>query len=493
MEVQSLIPFLVPAIPSVCAYSIFLAGKSNSLKRYLCLTGAILQFLITFFIVISWELKGVIYVTKALPFLPGIGLLYRADPLGLSFSFTLLFLWIIAAVYTLEYMKEEEHSTRFFGFFSLCVAATTGVAFSGNLITLFFVYEALTICSYPLIVHRETPESLRAGKKYLIYAFMGEILILLAIVITQYLTGTISLDKFGILTLSQGRVVLYALFALYIIGFGVKATIIPFHGWLPSCYVAPIPVSALLHSVIVVNVGVFGILRVVYNVFGVELMKELGLGFILACLAAFTIIAGSIMALLQDNLKKRLAYSTVSQMSYIILGAALLAPAAAIASIIHITNHAFQKIIMFFVVGAIEKKTGKQNISELTGIGYQMPVSMACFTVAALGFIGIPLLAGFITKWYLFTGVFQANQSIFAVVIFISSLLNAVCWLPIVSRAYFKGSSQKEIKIDEVCYGLLCPIIIGTIGIVWLGILSDMPGMPVSLALVAVQNIFGIK
>lgn len=490
MEVKSLLPFLVPAISSICAYFVFLVGRSDFLRKFLCLSCSILQFLATL-LMIPWALKGVIYVTNSIPFLPGIGLFYRADIIGLSFAALLSFLWIIATVYTFEYMEEEENKTRFFGFFSLCVAATSGIAFSGNLITLLFVYEALTVCSYPLIVHRETPEALKAGKKYLVYALIGGISILLAIAMTYHLTGTINLGKSGILNLSHGRTVLYVLFALYIIGFGVKSAIIPLHGWLPSCYVAPIPVSTLLHSVVVVKVGVFGILRVVYSVFGVELMKELGLGPILAYIAAFTIIAGSTMALFQDNLKRRLAYSTISQLSYIILGAALLTPAAAIASIIHIVNHAFQKITMFFAAGAIEKKTGKQNISELTGIGYQMPLTMTAFTVAALGLIGVPLSAGFITKWYLSLGAFQADQVIFVGVILISSLLNAFCWLPIISRAFFRGAPRQKIKMDEVHWTLLCPIIICVLAVVLLGIFSEMPGMPASLASVAVRNIFG--
>jgi len=490
MEVQSTMPVLVPTFSSVCAYLVFLTGRSNFLRKFFYLTASISQFLVSL-LMIPGILRGEVYVSKSIPFLPGLGLFYRVDALGLFFIIIISFLWIITSIYSLEYMKPEEHLNRFFGFFALCVAASAGITFAGNLITLFFVYEALTVCSYPLVVHKGTPEALKAGRKYLIYAFMGGTSILLAIGITYHLTGTTALDKLGILTLSQGRVILYLLFTLYIMGFGVKAVIMPLHSWLPSAMSAPTPISAMFHGASIVNVGAFGILRVIYNVFGVELMKELGLGPVLAYLASFTIIAGSIIALLQDNLKKRLAYSTISQVSYTILGAALLTPAAAIGGIINVASQAFQKITMFFVAGIIEKRTGKQNISELAGIGYQLPIAMGGFTIAALGFIGVPLLAGFISKWYLFLGAFQAHQLIFVGVFLIGSLLNAAYWLPIIFQAYFKGSPQKRVEKNEAHWALLYPIILTASGVLVLGVLAEMPGLPLSVARVVVQNVFG--
>jgi multicomponent Na+:H+ antiporter subunit D len=388
-------------------------------------------------------------------------------------------------------MEPEHSKVRFFGFFALCVSTTVGLAFSENLLTLLLFYEMLTICTYPLVIHEETREAMRAGRKYLVYTLMGGAFVMLATTLTFHYAGTLTLSQPGILSLESGAPALTGLFICFMLGFGVKSAIMPLHGWLPSAMVAPTPVSALLHAVAVVKAGVFGILRVVYNVFGVDVLSELGLGQWLAAIAGFTIITASVIALLQDNLKRRLAYSTISQLSYIVLGAALLTPYAAMAAIVHIANQAFSKITMFFVAGAIQRTTGKTSIREMAGIGRQMPYTMTAFTIAALSFVGVPLFAGFITKWHLSLGALDAGQWAYVVILIVSAFLNAGYWLPIVYTAFFKPSQEGTI-VKEAHWTLLIPTLVCAVYVILLGSFADVKGLPLSLAEAAVQFVFGI-
>jgi multicomponent Na+:H+ antiporter subunit D len=401
-------------------------------------------------------------------------------------------LWLITTVYAIGYMEPEHAKVRFFGFFALCVSTTVGLAFSENLLTLLLFYEMLTICTYPLVIHEETREAMRAGRKYLVYTLVGGAFVMLATTVTFQFAGTLTLSRPGILSMESGRTGLTLLFVCFMVGFGVKSAIMPLHGWLPSAMVAPTPVSALLHAVAVVKAGVFGVLRVVYNVYGVDVLEQLGVGHYLAALAAFTILMASVLALLQDNFKRRLAYSTVSQLSYIILGAALLAPHAAMAAIVHIANQAFSKITMFFVAGSIQRTTGKTSIRELGGIGRQMPYTMTAFSIAALSFIGLPLFAGFITKWYLSLGALEAGQPVYVVVLILSAFLNAGYWLPIIYAAFFRPSDDGETKIKEAHWTLLIPTLVCAVYVILLGSFAEVKGMPLSLAEAAVQFVFGI-
>ncbi len=300
-----------------------------------------------------------------------------------------------------------------------------------------------------------------------------------------------TLSQPGILTMEAGRTTLTILFVCLVAGFGVKAAIMPLHGWLPNAMVAPTPVSALLHAVAVVKVGAFGVLRTIYNVFGVDLLQELGVCDWLAALAAFTIIAASVIAIFQDNFKRRLAYSTISQLSYIVLGAALLSPFAATAAIAHIANQAFSKITMFFVAGSIQRTTGKTAIHEFAGIGYRMPYTRGAFTVAALSFIGIPLFAGFVTKWYLSLGALESGQWVYALVMLGSSLLNAAYWLPVIYIAFFK-SSREGAPVHEAHWTMLGPTLLCAAYVLLLGMTVSVPGMPFALAQAAVTFVFGM-
>lgn len=285
---------------------------------------------------------------------------------------------------------------------------------------------------------------------------------------------------------------LLPIFLTLVLGFGVKAAIMPLHGWLPTAMVAPTPVSALLHAVAVVKAGVFGLLRVIYNVFGVDLLRDLGYAAWLAGFAVFTIVVASLLALAQDNLKRRLAYSTISQLSYIVLAAALMTPLAALAAIVHIANQAFAKITMFFVAGAIERTTGRTQVHELAGIGRQMPWTMAAFSVAALSFIGVPLFAGFVTKWYLSLGGLQAGAWWVVGLMALSGLLNAAYWLPILYLAWFKHSEQSPARVREAPALLLVPTLIAAAYVLLLGTTARVPGMPYSLAEAVVRFVTGM-
>ncbi len=491
MDVVDIRAVIAPVISLACAGLVIAFGRSAFWRGFWSLSAAALKLAVVLSM-LPGSLRGIVYTWDVVEFTRGIGLGFRADALGMFFALVSSTLWVITTIYAIGYMRDEHEQRRFFSFFALCVSTTVGISFAANMLTLFLFYEMLTVCTYPLVIHEETPEALRAGRKYLAYTLTGGACVLVASAITYTLTGSLSFASTGIFGPNAGWGVLLLIFGLFIGGFGVKAAIMPLHGWLPSAMVAPTPVSALLHAVAVVKAGAFGILRVIYCIFGVELLGRLGFTQPLAWIATFSIIAGSVMAMMQDNLKRRLAYSTISQLSYIVLGASLLTPYGATAAIVHIANQAFPKITMFFVAGAIQRKTGKTKVSELTGIGHQMPYTMGAFTVAALSFIAVPLFAGFITKWFLSLGALQADAWWFVIVMVISSLLNATYWLPIVYIAFFKDPEGEMRSVGHAPPILLAPIIICAVYVVLLGVTSEVPGMPLSLAEAAVRFVFGM-
>jgi multicomponent Na+:H+ antiporter subunit D len=491
MEVVDLRIVLAPAISFACAALVFLLGARDVWRRLFTLTAAVVKFAVILSM-LPGSLAGTVYVYRAAHFLPGVDIAFRADSLGMFFALVSSTLWVLTTVYAIGYMQGRHERVRFFGFFSLCVSTTVGIAFAENLLTLFLFYEVLTICTYPLVIHDETSEALKAGRKYLAYTLLGGVLILAGTIIVKHLAGTLTFSRPGIFPAGTAGPMLAAAFITLVAGFGIKAAIMPLHGWLPTAMVAPTPVSALLHAVAVVKAGVFALLRVIYNIFGVDLLGQLGYAGWLAWLAAFTIIAASVIALAQDNLKRRLAYSTISQLSYIVLAAALLTPLAAMAAIVHIANQAFAKITMFFVAGAIQRTTGKTHVHELAGIGRAMPLTMGAFTVAALSFIGVPLFAGFVTKWHLSLGALQAGAWWFVLLMIASSLLNAAYWLPILYLAWFRRPAGPPQVFREAPGMLLVPTLISAAYVLLLGISARVPGMPFSLAQAAVRFVTGI-
>lgn len=389
---------------------------------------------------VAWLVMGVAggaaYETR-LELVPGLHLLLRVDALALLFVGLSSFLWLVTTVYAITYFGNGPDLSRFFGFFNLCVTATTGIALSGSLITFFVFYELLTLATWPLVVHKGDRRSLAAGRAYLGYTLAGSAVLLLGIVWLEGMSGPV---EFALPATFEGidNASLRAIFALCVLGLGVKAALVPLHGWLPRAMAAPAPVSALLHAVAVVKAGAFGIVRFVYDVYGIERVAELSLGPPLALAASFTILYGSMRALAQRDIKRRLAYSTVSQVSYIVLGASLAGPFATIGGLVHLVHQGLMKITLFFAAGALDQRLGIRSIEQLDGAGRRMPLTMFAFSVAALGMIGIPPVAGFVSKWYLGIGGLQGGQPWVIAVLAGSSLLNAAYFLPLLYRAWFK-------------------------------------------------------
>jgi multicomponent Na+:H+ antiporter subunit D len=371
--------------------------------------------------------------------LPGLGLAFEVEPLGMLFGLVASFLWLVTSIYSIGYMRanKEKNQTRFYACFALALACTMGVAFAGNMFTLFIFYEALTISTYPLVTHSGSEEARRSGRIYLgLLLFTSIGFQLFAILWTWVLTGTLDFREGGILANEASDAVLGILLVLYIFGIG-KAAIMPFHRWLPAAMVAPTPVSALLHAVAVVKAGVFTILKVVVYLFGVDTMAGLAGSIWLGYVAAATIFIASLIALRENDLKRRLAYSTIGQLSYIVLGAGLANGSSLLGGALHIAMHGFGKITLFFCAGAIATALGKKYVSELTGIGRRMPFTMAAFAIGSFTIIGVPPTGGLWSKWYLARGAIEAHNYLLLAVLIASSLLAAAYLLPIVARAFF--------------------------------------------------------
>jgi multicomponent Na+:H+ antiporter subunit D len=426
---------LVPGL-----FIFFLREGSHRLRTALNLFGAVAKLLLV--AVMIWGVfHGHVYESRW-SLAPGLDLVLHADALSVLFVTLSTVLWLVTTVYAIGYLEGSPHRSRFFGFFSLCVTATVGLALAGNLFTFVIFYEALTLATYPLVAHRGTPEAIRGARTYLAYTLGGGALLLVGTVWLQVVAGPLAFAERGILGALPAEVhpQLRWIFLLLMVGLGVKAALVPLHGWLPRAMVAPAPVSALLHAVAVVKAGAFGIVRVVYDVYGVEFAAALGLLLPLGAAAAVTIVYGSIRALTQDSLKKRLAYSTVSQVSYIALGTAVLGPISTIGGVVHLVHQGVMKITLFFAAGNYAETLGVHKVSEMDGIGRRMPGTTLAFTVGALGMIGVPPVAGFVSKWYLGLGALDAGVGGWVLPILVaSSLLNAAYFLPILYRAWFRS------------------------------------------------------
>ncbi|WP_217440875.1 MULTISPECIES: monovalent cation/H+ antiporter subunit D family protein [unclassified Myxococcus] len=419
-----------------------LAEEQRRTRTVLNLLAAVTKLLLT--AVMAWGVfQGRQYETR-LPFFPKADLVLRADSFSLLFITLSAVLWFVTTIYAVGYLEGTDHRSRFFGFFSLCVASTMGIALAGNLLTFFLFYEMLTLSTYPLVIHRGTPEALRAGNVYLRYTLSGATLLLAGVVLLYSLTGSVEFTERGALgAVASHRTELVVAFVLLIAGLGVKTALVPLHGWLPVAMVAPAPVSALLHAVAVVKAGAFGITRIIYDVYGVYLVHDLGVMQPLAIVAAITILYGSVRALQQGDLKKRLAYSTVSQVAYIVLGISIFGTASTIGGLVHLVHQGVMKITLFFCAGNFAEELHVHRVSELRGVGRRMPLTTGAFTIAALGMIGIPPVAGFISKWYLGIGALEAHQPWLVVVLLTSSLLNAGYFLPIVYSAWFQAPREE--------------------------------------------------
>ncbi len=488
--ITSIKPFLAVLVSSLAVLGI-IASKRPNIRETWTLGAAVLKL----FIVASMlpaVLRGTEIEYTLVRVLPGVAIRFRVDAFGMLFALVASSLWIITSVYSIGYMRslKERSQTRYFCFFALSLSATIGVAFSANLLTLYLFYEMLSFATYPLVTHHQDAQARSSGRKYLLYIVGSSIgLVLPAMVITYHLAGTLAFSSDGIMTQAASPTLLTILFFLFLFGFA-KAAVMPMHSWLPAAMVAPTPVSALLHAVAVVKVGVFSVVRVITGVFGIHHFGELHLGPIVCFIASVTIIIASLIALSQDGLKRRLAFSTIGQLSYIILGVALLAPSGITGGMLHIAMHAFGKITLFFCAGAIFVATGRKNISEMAGIGKKMPITMAAFFIGSLSVIGLPPCGGFISKWYLVLGTLEANQIPMLIVLLTSSLLNAAYFLPIAYKAFFCSPEQSlfENKVEEAPLWCLVPLSFTAIASI---ALFFFPQPFLSLARIAVQNLTG--
>ncbi len=475
----SVLPPLAVLTPAVGALLIAFTGqrRANLREFWSVAAGAVMLALVLVMLpdVLADREPGV----TLFQILPGIELALRVDAFGLLFAAGASVLWIVTSFYSIGYMRtlDEHAQTRYFACFALALCATVGVAFSANLFTLFLFYEGLTFVTYPLVGHKETDEARAGARKYVIYLLgAAKVFLLAAIILTYNLAGTLDFKAGGILTdatVEQQPGLLLIVFTLFLFGFA-KNAIMPLHSWLPAAMVAPSPVSALLHAVAVVKTGVFSTLRVFLFIFGTSAMQGVGADDVALVLASVTILVGSLLALGQDNLKARLAFSTVSQLSYIILGAALLNPEGVTGGVAHITNHAVSKITLFLCAGSIYASAHKTEISQLSGIAKRMPWTMAAFALASLSIIGIPPTSGFVSKWYLALGTVESGKLALLAVLLISSLLNAAYLLPVVYKAYFERSPADEQAhaVREVPW-MVVPLVFTAIASLLVGIYPD--------------------
>ena len=426
-------------VPVAGAGLIALTGRSPNLRETVTLATSLVLFA-TVMGLVADVLSGAAPSTASVEIFARVEFGFSVEPLGMIFAVVASSLWIVNSIYSIGYMRgnDEPRQTSFYVCFAIAIAGAIGVAFAGNLFTLFLFYEVLTLSTYPLVAHKANAEAIAGGRLYLLMLLgtsMG--LLLPAIIWTGIVAGTLDFLPGGILDGKLGGTALGVLLALYIFGIG-KAAVMPVHYWLPAAMVAPTPVSALLHAVAVVKAGVFTVLKVIVYVFGVDLLATTGAGDWLVYVAGFTVIAASIVALRQDNLKRRLAYSTVSQLSYVVLAAAILTPISVMGAALHIVAHAVSKITLFFAAGSIYTAAHLTEISQLNGIGRRMPWTMLAFAIGAIAMIGVPPTVGFVGKWFMLSGAMTSQNWVAVAVIVISTMLNAAYFLPIVFNAFFR-------------------------------------------------------
>ena len=474
MVTFSLMPLLAVVVPAVGALLIAWTGERRAnLREFWSVSAGVVMFALVAGM-IPEVLAGRTPECVLFRILPGIELAFRVDAFGLLFASGASLLWILTSCYSIGYVRslKERAQTRYFACFALALSATVGVAFSANLFTVFLFYEALTLVTYPLVAHKRTVEARAGARKYIIYLLgAAKVFLLAAIILTYNVAGTLEFRSGGILSAEQATAqpgLLFVIFALFLFGFA-KNALMPLHSWLPAAMVAPTPVSALLHAVAVVKTGVFCTVRVVLFVFGPSTMHDIGADQLALVVAAATILLGSLLAMGQDNLKARLAFSTVSQLAYIILGVALLNHSGVLGGIAHITNHAVSKITLFFCAGSIYVSTHKTEISQMSGLAKRMPWTMAAFALASLSVVGIPLTSGFVSKWHLALGTVDGGRLVLLGVLLVSSFLNAIYLGSIVYKAYFEKESPTSEDVREVPW-MVAPLAISAAASLILGL-----------------------
>jgi multicomponent Na+:H+ antiporter subunit D len=461
-------------LPLVGALAVVATGRRANLRDSLTVGVSLLTFA-TVASLVSDVSAGGRPELELLTVVPGLVLAFQVEPLGMLFGLVASGLWIVTSIYGFGYMRghHEKNQTRFFACFAIAISAALGIAFARNLFTLFLFYEILTFSTYPLVTHHGTEKAMRAGRVYLGLLVSTSVLFLLfAVVWTYVLAGTLEFTQGGILAGRASDGALTLLLMLFAFGLG-KAALMPFHRWLPAAMVAPTPVSALLHAVAVVKAGVFSMLKVLIYIFGIDMLHETGISFWLMVVASFSIVVASVRAIGKDNLKARLAYSTISQLSYITLGAALATSSAVVGAALHIAMHAMGKITLFFCAGAIYVATDKTEVSQMAGLGKRMPVTLFAFFVGSLSIIGLPPGGGAWSKWYLMLGAAEAHEVVFIGVLMLSSLLSIAYLMPVVARGFFAPAPEGEGEgIREAPLMVLLPLCFTAAGCVLLFVLA---------------------
>ncbi len=483
-------PMLAVLVSLLAAVAILCSDRRPNLRETWSFLAAAMKCVLVFSLLPDVLAHGTLEAVY-IELLPGLALHLRADLFGLIFAMLASALWLVTTLYSIGYMRHGHygHQTGYFACFAVCVSAAIGIAFSANLLTFFIFYEILTLATYPLVVHDRHAEALSGGRKYLAYTLgAGQMLLIAGISISLLAPGA-SFQPGGFLTGRAASGLLALVFVLAMLGVSVKAAIMPLHSWLPAAMVAPTPVSALLHAVAVVKAGTFGCIRIVHYVFGIDVLRAIGADIVLALLASATILVASIRALGEQNLKRRLAYSTVSQLSYIVLGAAIGTPAALAGAMFHMVAHGLMKITLFFCAGAIYVKTHKLEIPDLDGLGRQMPITFGAFAIGALGLAGTPLCVGFISKWNLGLGALQpGGHPLFLIVLVVSGLLNFAYFFPIVYRAFF-GRAEQPFAFDEAPVTMWLPLALTAVMSILLGVYPNLGASAYDLAWQAAERV----
>jgi multicomponent Na+:H+ antiporter subunit D len=478
VDVASVLPGLALA-PAAIAVPLIVASRHRPAVREAWSVAASLAQSAIVALMLPAVLAGQRLVWAPLPLAPGVPLALGADALGVLFALVASVLWVLTTVYSIGYTRalREHAQTRYFAAFALCLFSTVGLALAGNLLTFFVFFELLTVATYPLVIHKGTDEATRAGRVYLAYTLTGGTALLGAVAWAGVMAGRLDFVAGGILAPGAATPAsLWALLALFVVGCGVKAAVVPLHTWLPLAMIAPTPVSALLHAVAVVKAGVFGFARVVGFVFGPETLRALGADSVLLGLAAATILLGSLAALAQDNLKRLLAFSTVSQLSYVLLGLAVAAPGAVAGALVHIAAHAVLKITLFFCAGALYVAHHVEQVSELGGIGRRMPFTMGAFAAAAFMLAGLPPGAAFVSKWEILSGAAAAGAWPAVAVLLLSTVLNVAYFAPVIVRAFGPGPAAGAATAPgraEAPPAVLVPLLLTAAAGLLLGLVPD--------------------
>lgn len=488
-------PLLAILTPMIAAILIFATGKKRPNLRELWTMIAAITSTGIIFSMLPAVLEGKEFYCNILTLSPGINLSFKTDAVGMLFALVASSLWILTSIYSIGYMRSlnEGYQTGYYASFAMCVSCAIGIALSANLLTFLIFFELLTLATYPLVAHERNSIAQSASRQYLTYTLVSGQLTLAGIVAVYMLVGNGEFTPGGFLEGSATAPVLIVVFLLLMAGPLVKAGLMPFHGWLPKAMVAPTPVSALLHAVAVVKAGCFGVIRIIGYVYGPELIKEIGIAKPLAYAAGFTIVTASIIALTRPNMKQRLAYSTIGQLSYIILGMALATPYAILGAIFHLCAHAIMKITLFFTAGAIFTKTHDLDIHRLTGLGKEMPLTFIAYTFCSLGIAGLPGIVGFLSKWDILIGAYSSNQN-WAIVLLIASALLACGYLLPIGFNAFRSKRAPElmhVKGEPNPFCLIPLLITATLSLI-LGIFPNFLFHFYQLAEIAVRSITGI-